>query len=135
MRRRFGWFGVLETFAQAVNQLLDREQSDKNATDRDRRVEGCNRRHRGHSEAGKAAQEIQIAEIDETERHAEHDEARRDLHNSSCCANQRICDRGQIEMIVTPRRDRGAGALREGGYHFSKFLKVLKYQILTAVAH
>src|SRR5262249_2334511 len=97
MRRWFGRLVMLETVAQADTQLLDREESDKNATDRDRRVEGCNRRHRGHSEAGKATQEIQITEIYETEPHAEHDEARRDLHNSSCCANQRVCDRGQIE--------------------------------------
>jgi hypothetical protein len=29
MRRWFGRLGVLETFAQAVNQLLDREESAK----------------------------------------------------------------------------------------------------------
>src|SRR5262249_32643223 len=108
MRRRFGWFGVIETFAQAVHQLLDREQSDKNATDRDRRGEGCNRRHRGESDAGKDGQEGQIVERDEPALHAEQEEARRALHNSSCCASQRVCDRGQIEVIVTPRRDRGA---------------------------
>src|SRR5262249_22452047 len=109
MRRGVEGLGVLETVAQTVDQLFDREQSNKNATDRDRGVEGRNRSHRGHSEAGKATQEIQTTEIDETERDAEHDEPRRDLHNAPRSANQRVCYRGQIEMIVAPRRDRCAG--------------------------
>src|SRR6516162_354523 len=120
MRRRLGRLIVCETVAQAVDQLLDRKQSNKNPADRDRRIEGRNRRHRGHSEAGEAAQEIQPTEIDEANRDAQDDDARRDLHNSPRCANQRICDCGEIEVIVAPRRDRGAGEDRvneEGRCH------------------
>src|SRR5262249_60925407 len=88
-----------ETVAQAVDQLLDREQSDKNSADGDRRIERRNRRHRRHSKAGKAAQEIQGTEIDEEERDAEHHDARRDLNNGPSTPNKRVCDVGEIEMI------------------------------------
>src|SRR5215471_17721105 len=109
MRRRLGRLVARETVAQAVHQLLDRKQSDKNPAYRDRRIEGGNRRHRGHAEAGKAAQEIQPTEIDEAERYPEHDETRGYLHDSPRCPNQRVCDGGEIEVIVAPGGDRGAG--------------------------
>src|SRR5215469_5021090 len=92
MRRRLGRLVARETVAKAVHQLLDRKQSNKNPADWDRRIEGGNRRHRGHAEAGKAAQEIQVTEIDEAERDHEHDEARGDLYNSPRCPNQCVCD-------------------------------------------
>src|SRR6516165_1812135 len=112
VRRPLGGLIVLETVTQSVDQLLDREQSNQDAADRNCRIEGGNRRHRRHAEAEKAAPKIQVAEIDEAKRNPEHDEARSDLYHHARGAGERVGDRSEIEVIVAPRRNRGAGEYR-----------------------
>ena len=58
--------------APAVHHLLDGEQRDQNAAQRDGRVQARQRRHRRHAQALEAVEKVQIAEIDHAERHAEH---------------------------------------------------------------
>jgi hypothetical protein len=92
--------------ADAVDELLDREQCDQDAAQGDDDVERGDRRSRGKPERAEAAQEIDIAEPDQTKRDAEHYDADDDLHDQSWRAVHRFRDRGEIEMIVAPGRGR-----------------------------
>src|SRR5258708_8504315 len=67
--------GRFETVAPAVDELLDGEEGNQHAGDRDRCVERGDRRHRRHAEAAEALPEIDVAEVDHAERDCEHDQA------------------------------------------------------------
>src|ERR1700687_447714 len=55
-------FGMIEAITQAVDDLLDREQRDQHAAERNRRVERRDRRVRGQTEAAESAKKVEIAE-------------------------------------------------------------------------
>src|SRR5712671_2881297 len=57
--------GMIEAVAAAVDDLLDREQRDERAAERDRRVKRCDRRVGRQAEAAKPTQEIEVAKIDQ----------------------------------------------------------------------
>src|SRR5437016_4806446 len=99
-------FGMIEAVAQAVDDLLDREQRDEHAAERDRRVERRNRRVRGQTKAAKSAKEIEIAEIYEAAGRRQNHKARDDLDDNTSLAVHRLGERGQVEMIVSSRRRR-----------------------------
>ncbi len=99
---------MLETIAAAIDKLLDHEQRDQETAQRDRRIKRGDRRHRRHAEGGKAAQEIEVTKINETERDAEHDHAGGDLDHQAGPAVQHFRQRREIEMIVAAGGDGGA---------------------------
>jgi hypothetical protein len=101
--------GHSEAIAAAVDDLLDREQGDQHAGQRDRGIERRNRRIRGQPKAAEAAEEIDVAEIDQAARNSENDEARRDLDDEPRRAVHRFGESGEVEVVVAPRRRRGAG--------------------------
>ena len=102
-----GWLGMIEPVANAVDELLHREQGDQRAGKRDRRIERGDRRPRWQPEAAEAPDIIDVAKIDEAGRHAEHDDADNDLDDHARRAVHRIRDRGQVQMIVAPGGDGG----------------------------
>ena len=71
-----GGFGVVagEAVAPAIDELLDREQSDQRARKRDRRIKRSERGHRRPAEIAETGEEVEVAEIDHAERRAEDDE-------------------------------------------------------------
>src|SRR5215471_1087410 len=100
---------VIEAVAATVDDLLDREQRDEDARDRDRSVEGGDRRIGGQTEAAEPAKEIEIAKVDQAARDRQDDEARRELDDETRRAVHRFRERGQVEVIVAPRRRRRSG--------------------------
>ena len=100
---------MIESVANSVDKLLDGEQRDKRTGNGDGRIERSDGRHRRHPEAREAAQEIDIAKVDETERNPEDHQSNDDLGDQARRSMQRFGDRREIQMIVAPRRHRGAG--------------------------
>src|ERR1700719_5382001 len=98
---------MIKSFADAIDQLFDREQRDQRAGERYRRVKRGDRRAGRQPEAAKAPQIIDIAEPDQAERDAEHDDADDDLDDQPRRPVQRLGDRGQVQMIVAAGGDRG----------------------------
>src|ERR1700686_5830206 len=100
---------MVKSIFDAVDQLLDREQADQHAGERNRGIERGNRRARRQPETAETAEVVDIAEPDQTKRDAEHDEADTDLDDQPRGAVQRVRDRGQVQMIVAAGGGRGPG--------------------------
>src|ERR1700676_3351437 len=98
---------MIKSLADANDQLYAREQRDQHAGERYRRIKRGDRRTRRQPEAAKAPQIIDIAEPDQAERDAEHDDADDDLDDQPWRPVQRLGDRGQIQMIIAAGGDRG----------------------------
>src|SRR5712691_8920212 len=96
--------GRFETVAPAVDELLDGEEGNQHAGDRDRRVERGDRRHRRHAEAAEALPEIDVAEVDHAQRHREDDQPVERLDREPEPAGHPLGDGRQVEMVVAPCR-------------------------------
>ena len=72
---------MIETVAKAIDELLDGEERDQRAGDGNGCVQRRDRRHRRHPKAREAAQEVEIAEVDQAPRDGQHDNADDDFGN------------------------------------------------------
>src|SRR5258705_6381780 len=95
---------MVKTVADAIDELLDREQADQRAAKRDRGIERGDRRARRQAKTAKAADIVLVAEPDQTKGDAEHHDADDDLDDQPRRAMHRLGNRGQIEMIVAAGR-------------------------------
>src|ERR1700676_63686 len=103
---------MIEAVADAVDQLLDREQPDQQPGERYRRIERGDRRPRGQPETAETPEKVDVTEPDQAKRHAEHHEADDDLDDQPWRAVQGFRDRGQIQVIIATGRDRGTNENR-----------------------
>jgi len=87
--------------------LFDRKHRDQHAGERYRRIKRGDRRAGRQPEAAKAPQVVDIAEPDQAERDAEHDDAMMISTISRGVPCSRLGDRGQVQMIVAAGGDRG----------------------------
>ena len=99
---------MVKSVADAVDQLLDREQRDQHSGQRDRRVQRGDRRARRQAETAKPPQIVEVAEPDQAERDAENRDTNDDLDDQARRAMHRLGNRGQIQVIVAAGGDGGA---------------------------
>src|SRR5258706_9212484 len=96
----FRRLGVLKPLADAVDQLLDREQANQHAGQGYRGIERRDRRARGKAETAKTSEIVEVAKPDQAKRNAENHDADDDFDDHARRAMHRLGDRGQIQMIV-----------------------------------
>src|SRR3954468_6803949 len=99
---------MVKAVADAIDQLLDREQANQRAAKRDRGIERGDRRARRQAKTAKAADIVLVAEPDQAKGDAEHYDADDNLDDQPRRPMHRLGNRGQIEMIVAAGRDRSA---------------------------
>src|SRR3954453_13391309 len=99
---------MVKSIADAIDQLLDREQGDQRARNGNRRVKRSDRRARWQPETAETSDVVDVAEINQAERDAENGNANDDLHDQPRCAVQRLRDRREVQMIIAAGGDRGA---------------------------
>ena len=100
--------GMVKAVADSVDELLDGEQRDQRAGQRDRGIERGDRRIRRQPETAEAPEIVDVAVIDQDPRHRQHHDADHDLDDQPRRAMHRLGDRRQIEMIVAAGGDGGA---------------------------
>jgi hypothetical protein len=99
---------MVKPLSDAVDELLDREQGDQHARERNCRVERRDRRARWQPKTAKPSDIVDIAEPDQAERHAEDREANDDFHDQPRRAAQRLRDRSQVQVVIATGGDRAS---------------------------
>src|SRR3954471_16990784 len=99
---------MVKSVADAVDQLLDGEQRDQHARQRNDRIQRSDRRARRQAKTAKTPEVIEIAEPYQAGRDAENRDPDDDLDHEARRAVHRLGNRGQIEMIVAASSDGSA---------------------------
>src|SRR5215831_13579076 len=101
-------FGMVESVATTVDDLLDREKRDQDAGQRDCSIKRGDRRIRGQPKTAETAKEIEIAVVDQAGRYHEHYQTNDHFGSKTRPAVHRFRNSGEIEVIVA------AGCHRRG---------------------
>src|ERR1700757_4858125 len=91
---------MVKSMADAVDELLDREQADQPARERYGRIKRGDRRSRGETKAAKAPQVIDVAKPYQAERYPQHHDADENLDDQTWRPVHRFGNRGQIQVII-----------------------------------